>query len=130
MATLKTFLFSEDARAQAEFYIDALGGEMNSVITYGEAPGAEGNTAGKDKVMHMCITVSGVTIFMADSLDPLTRGNDFSLNLEFKDADEGKAAFENLATGGRIVKPLDSVFWGGLYGELEDKFGVSWMISS
>ncbi|MFC0213469.1 VOC family protein [Paenibacillus chartarius] len=127
MATLIPFLFSEDARAQAEFYIGALGGEINSVMTYGDAP--EPIEGLKDKVMHMCFTAAGVTFFMADSMTPLTRGNDISLNLQFKAEAEGRNAFEKLAAGGQVRQPLEPVFWGGSYGEVEDKFGVLWMIS-
>jgi PhnB protein len=127
MATLKPFLFSEDSRAQAEFYIGALGGEIQSVMTHGEAP--EPNDAIKDKVMHMCMTAGGVTFFMADSFGPLTRGNGISLNLQFESGAEGREAFDNLAVGGKVMQPLEPVFWGGMYGELEDKYGVLWMIS-
>ncbi|WP_141503538.1 VOC family protein [Paenibacillus luteus] len=127
MATLKPFLFSEDSRAQAEFYIGALGGEIQSVMTFGDGPEPHG--ANKDKVMHMCLTAGGVTFFMADLLDPLTRGNGFSLNLIFESSAEGKDAFDNLAAGGNVLHPLEPVFWGGMYGQLEDKFGVQWMIS-
>lgn len=127
MATLKPFLFSEDSRAQAEFYIGALGGEIQSVMTFGQAP--EPNDAIQDKVMHMCLTAGGVTLFMADSLVPLTRGNGFSLNLEFQSGAEGREAFDNLAAGGKVIVPLEPAFWGGKYGELEDKYGVLWMIS-
>ncbi|MBB6672424.1 VOC family protein [Cohnella nanjingensis] len=127
MATLKPFLFSEDARAQAAFYIEALGGEIQSVMTYGQAPAPHEDN--KDKVMHMCLTAGGVTLFMADATGPLTRGNGISLNLEFKSGAEGRRAFDNLAAGGRVMAPLEPAFWGGMYGELEDRFGVLWMIS-
>ncbi|NHN34479.1 VOC family protein [Paenibacillus agricola] len=127
MATLKPFLFSEDSRAQAEFYIGALGGEIESVMTHGEAP--EPNTAMKDKVMHMCLTAGGVTLFMADSFDSLTHGNSINLNLQFESGAEGREAFDNLAAGGKVMQALEPVFWGGMYGQLEDKYGVIWMIS-
>nr|WP_325168587.1 hypothetical protein [Paenibacillus sp. S28] len=40
MAKHMTYIFSEDARAQAEFYVQALGGEIVSVQTHGELPHA------------------------------------------------------------------------------------------
>ncbi|GKU76325.1 VOC family protein [Paenibacillus sp. L3-i20] len=127
MATLMPFLFSEDSRAQANFYMEALGGQINSIQTHAESPMS--NDAIKDKIMHMCFTAGGVSFFMADSLEPLTRGNGISLNLEFKSGTEGRKAFDNLAEGGTVRHPLEPVFWGGLYGDLEDKYGVMWMIS-
>ncbi|MFC5651474.1 hypothetical protein ACFPYJ_20625 [Paenibacillus solisilvae] len=47
---------------------------------------------------------------MADSFVPLTRGNGFSLNLQFES--EGREAFNNLAAGGKVMHPLEQVFWG------------------
>ncbi|WNQ11072.1 VOC family protein [Paenibacillus aurantius] len=128
MAKLIPFIFSEDARAQAEFYAGALGGEIQSVMTHGQAPEpVEGH---QDKVMHLCLSAAGVTFFMADSPDALSRGNGLSLNLEFGTAEEGREAFTNLSAGGRVIHEYKPVFWGGLYGWLEDRYGVRWMISS
>ncbi|MGO4548177.1 VOC family protein [Paenibacillus sp. 2TAB23] len=127
MATLKPFIISEDSRAQADFYIGALGGQIQSIMTHDQAP--ESNDAMKDKVMHMCFDAGGVNFFMADAFGPLTRGNGFSLNMEFESAAEGRAAFDNLVAGGNVIQPLEPVFWGGMYGQLEDKYGVYWMIS-
>ncbi|MCU6794497.1 VOC family protein [Paenibacillus sp. WQ 127069] len=127
MATLIPFLFSEDSRAQAEFYVGALGGEIQSVMTHGQAP--EPNDAIKDKVMHLCLLAGGINFFMADSIGPLTQGNGISLNLNFEPGVEGREAFDNLAAGGTVIHPLEPVFWGGMYGQVEDKYGVNWMIS-
>jgi PhnB protein len=50
MGTLKPYIFSEDARTQADFYTQSLGGEIVSVGTHGELIGAQNEF--KDKVMH------------------------------------------------------------------------------
>ncbi|MCD1260119.1 VOC family protein [Paenibacillus athensensis] len=128
MAKLIPFLFSEDARAQAAFYAEAIQGTVQSVSTFGQMPGTDETL--KDKVMHLCLSSSDITIFMADAMDDLTRGRNFSLNLEFPSAAEGQAAFDHLSTDAvGIRQPLAPAPWGGQYGELEDKFGVSWMIT-
>jgi len=127
MAKLIPFLFSEDARAQAALYAEAIQGSIQSVTTYDQGPDTD--EALKDKVMHLCLSSNDITIFMADALDSLTRGKSFSLNLEFPSAAEAKAAFDHLAVDGAVQQPLAPAFWGGQYGELVDKFGVSWMIT-
>jgi PhnB protein len=48
-AQLTPYLMSEDARTQAEMYRHVLGGEILSVMTYGQAPGTP--EAIKDKVI-------------------------------------------------------------------------------
>ncbi len=37
--------------------------------------------------------------------------------------------FNNLAEGERITMPLAKQFWGDIYGQLTDKFGIHWMVN-
>jgi PhnB protein len=129
MAKLTPYLISDDARAQAEFYTRALGGEILSVMTHGDLPGA--SEALKDKVIHLSLIAAGIPIFMTDSdSGPVTRGNGLSLSLEFATEAEAHGAFDRLAAGGTVKFPLEKAFWGALFGQLEDKFGVLWMITN
>ena len=64
MAKLTPYIMSEDARAQAEFYVQALGGEILSVMTHGQLPDA--SEANKDKVMHLSMVAGGVGFFLCD----------------------------------------------------------------
>ncbi|MDR9856366.1 VOC family protein [Paenibacillus sp. VCA1] len=131
MGTLRPFLLSEDARSQAAFYAESLGGEILSVITYGQAAGAEGEL--KDKVMHLCVTVAeGSSIFMADAVEPFTQGSGFLLDVSYKTKSEAESAFAKLssAPGGQVKQPFARQPYGLYYGELVDPYGVSWMITS
>ncbi len=129
MAKLYPYLHSEDARAQAEFYTEALGGEILSVMTYGEMPGAKDDSL-KDKVLHLALVAAGVKIFMSDSFRPVHPGTNLNLSLEFADEEEARMAFANLAEGGTIGHPLETAFWGTLFGQVTDKYGVLWMITT
>jgi len=129
MAKLTPYIMSEDARAQAEFYTQALGGEILSVMTHGQLPDAEQSM--KDKVMHLSLVAGGVQFFMTDFVfGSVSRGNGMYLNLDFETEAEAREAFDNLAEGGNVKYPLQRAFWGALFGQLEDKYGVLWMISS
>lgn len=129
MAKHTTYLFSEDARAQAEFYVQAFGGEIVSVLTYGQAPGTKEEW--KDKAIHMHLIAGGVDIYMCDSvLEPVRPGNCILQNMEFATEEEARSAFEKLAEGGTVKVPLKMEFWGALHGQIEDKFGVLWMITT
>ncbi|MFC5471106.1 hypothetical protein ACFPPD_20660 [Cohnella suwonensis] len=60
------YLMSEDARKQAGFYAQSLGGEIQSVMTFGQMPNTP--EADKDKVMHLAVEVAGgLTIFMSEA---------------------------------------------------------------
>ncbi|MCR8635173.1 VOC family protein [Paenibacillus radicis (ex Xue et al. 2023)] len=129
MAKHAPYIFSEDARSQAEFYTKALGGEIQSIMTYGNLPNA--NEANKDRIMHLSLMAAGVNILMCDSLyEPIRHGNAIHLCLEFSTEAEAREAFDKLAEGGNIKHPLGMEFWGAMFGQIEDKFGVLWMITT
>jgi PhnB protein len=127
MAKLTPYLMSEDAKAQAEFYTQALGGEILSVVTYGQVPNTP--EADKDRVIHLSMVAAGVSIFMTDSV-PKTVGDGIYLSLEFASEDEAHEAFNNLGEGGHVKHPLEPAFWGALHGQVEDKYGITWMITT
>ncbi|UUZ81776.1 VOC family protein [Paenibacillus sp. P26] len=129
MGYLRPFLLSENARAQAEFYAQALGGEIVSVMTHGQAGGTQDEH--KDKVIHLCVKVAGDnSIFMADSLEPFSPGTGMLLNVSYKTEKEGGEAFARLAAGGKVRTPFEQRPFGLFYGEVTDSYGVGWMITA
>lgn len=129
MAKLTPYFYSEDAKVQAGFYVQALGGEIINQMTYGQAPGTDESM--KDKIIHMVFKAAGVTFYIADTMhEPPGRSTSFDLNLEFKTDEEALQAFANLSEGGRVIMPLEKQFWGTLFGRLEDRFGIKWQIST
>ncbi|NBD25308.1 VOC family protein [Paenibacillus glycinis] len=127
MAKLTPYLYSGNARRQAEFYVKALGGEIVSVQTFGEMPG--GNPADNARVMHLVLQAAGLTFFLADA-GPVERGNGLDLTLEFETAEAAERAFDNLAAGGEVLMPFERMFWGSMFGRLIDPYGVRWQIAT
>ncbi|MDP4095553.1 VOC family protein [Paenibacillus sp. P96] len=126
-AQLNAYIHSEQARAQATFYTQALGGEVLSVMTYGEMPGTPEAT--KDKVMHMVLSIAGGNLlFLSDSFEPVRGKRFISLALTYENEEDARQAFTNLAKDGAVKFPFDLQPWGAHYGEIEDKFGVHWQI--
>lgn len=129
MAKHTTYIMSEDARAQAEFYAHALGGEILSVMTHGQLPEAREEL--KDKVVNLSLMAGGINFLMSDSVfEPIIRGNAINLSLEFATEAEAREAFDKLAEGGNVKCPLEPAFWGALFGQIEDKYGIMWMITT
>ncbi|MNN72371.1 hypothetical protein D3C81_1884010 [compost metagenome] len=129
MANFTAYLISEDAKAHAGFYIQALGGKMNSITTHGEMPGSREDL--KDKVINLSFNAAGVHFMMSDSMfEPVNYGNAVNMNLEFAEEAEARDAFDRLAEGGVVKEELSPAFWGALYGHVQDKFGVLWMITA
>jgi PhnB protein len=128
MTTLTPYIKSEDARAQAEFYTQALGGEILSVVTNGQISNATEET--KDKVIHLSLVAGGINLFMSEfAHGPISQGNSIALSLEFATEAEAREGFDRLAAGGDVLHPMEPSFWGPLFGELKDKYGVVWMIT-
>lgn len=127
-AQLNPYMMSEDARGQANFYIESLGGEIQFLTTFGETPGTP--EAIKDKVMHLALTVAGTnTLMISDSFEPVLYNRSISLSLTYDDVSEAQAAYAKLSEGGESKYPLALQPWGAYYGEVVDKFGVTWMIT-
>ncbi|WP_339274559.1 VOC family protein [Paenibacillus sp. FSL W8-0426] len=127
-AQMNAYLMSGDARSQANYYIEALGGEIQFVSTYGDAPGAP--EAMKDKVMHLAITVAGTnSLMLSDVFEPVSYNRSVSLSLTYNDEAEARAAYAKLSEGGESKYPFALQPWGAYYGEIIDQFGVTWMIT-
>lgn len=86
-------------------------------------------------LMHAAITVNGGTVMLMDEyLDYGARspktigGTPVVLHLSVPDVDAavGKA----VAEGATVIMPVDDMFWGDRYGEIEDPFGHRWSIST
>ena len=59
------------------------------------------------------------------------KGNDVTLALMGEDSDEQRltAIFDALADGGTVTFPLGKQVWGGIYGEVTDRFSIFWQIN-
>lgn len=127
-AQIHAYLMSEDAKGQANFYVESLGGEILFLTTFGETPGTP--EAMKDKVMHLAVSVAGSnTIMMADSFEPVSYNRSISISLGYDDLTEATTAYTKLSEGGESKYPFALQPWGAHYGEVVDKFGVTWMIT-
>ncbi|MBP2000298.1 PhnB protein [Paenibacillus shirakamiensis] len=130
MAIITPYLFSEDSRSQAQYYVDGLGGEIVQVTTMGDVS-KDAPSEIKDKVINLNFIAAGVTFMISDSIsEPLNHGNSLELALEFVTEEEARHAFDHLSANGIVNQALEPAFWGGLFGKIVDKFGVRWMITT
>jgi PhnB protein len=86
----------------------------------------------KDQIMHSQLTTpAGFTLMVADA--PASMGMKASPNgtisLSGDETEELRGYFEKLAEGGQIAMPLEQAPWGDYFGQLTDRFGVSWMVN-
>jgi PhnB protein len=117
-----------------EFYKSAIGGSYE-VNRFGESPmGDEVDASWKDKVGHSTFTGDGFKFMASDgqqgSVAPANGETDVSLSLAMDAVADGDRIFNALADGGKITMPFGDVPWGGKFGMVNDRYGVSWMITA
>lgn len=125
--------FDGNCREAMEFYRSCLGGELK-IMTAGESPmGAQIAPDLRDKVMHAELARGSLLLMASDNLQNpgwgVKLGEAITLMLVCESEEEIKASFEALARGGKVTQALGKQFWGAIYGDLTDKFGLRWMLN-
>ena len=133
MTTLTPYLlFDGTCRQAMEFYKTCFGGEL-SMIKVGDSPVKDAMPAyQQEKTLNARLKSGSIEISASDWLMPgrtPVRGNTVCLYLSGGTQEELKVCFERLSEGGDVTDPLKEMFFG-LYGALNDKFGVRWMFQA
>jgi PhnB protein len=132
MPVLDSYLFFNGNCAQAmRFYEKALGGKLETMMTYGQSPQPESCPAGSaDRIMHASLSLGGRTLMASDTPQgqPYQGMNGFGLSLNYPTAAEARRVFDTLAAGGKVVMPVDKTFWAEAFGVVTDQFGTPWMV--
>jgi PhnB protein len=127
-----TYLFFDgECKAAFKFYEQCLGGKIDGMMTYGDAPMSEEiPSEQRHRIMHANLTVGGMVLMGSDTLrDGFKKPQGFSVNLQFDDLVEAERIFEKLAENGTVKMPFQQTFWSTRFGMLVDRFGTPWMIN-
>ena len=130
---LSPYLFFDgDCEAAFALYAQTLRGEIEMLMRYGEAPGADGNPALRDRVIHACLTFGGQRLMGSDACPPqhpYTKVEGFFVCANLDSAAEARRVFDAFVEGGQVLAPLDKTFFSEAWGMLVDRFGTPWMIN-
>lgn len=119
---------AEDALS---FYRDVFGGDVE-IVRWSEMPPNPKMPVSdewRSKVMHGSLTIrDNVSIYVADSVaeDEDKYSSNVFVHVEFDSEDELRSAFDALSVGGTVNMPVDTMFWGAVYGDVIDTFGIGW----
>jgi len=127
---LSTYLlFDGNCRAAMEFYRSVLGGEL-TMTTVGESPMKTFfPPALHGRVVNARLRSAWADLSASDWLRPnqaRVPGNTVCLYLHEGTIEETKALFAHLAEGAEVTDPLSEQPFG-IYGALNDRFGIRWM---
>lgn len=132
MAALNPYLsFNDQARSAMEFYQSVLGGEL-AVDTFGQFPDMVQDPSQADLVMHAQLeTPDGFTLMASDTPDGMTfePPAGFSVSISGDDEAQLQRFWDALSEGGAVTMPFEVPPWGGRFGMLTDRYGISWMLA-
>lgn len=85
------------------------------------------------RLMHAHVRVNGASLMLADQFPEYCGGVSgpaagVTLHLQVEDADRWYD--RAVAAGATATMPLDDMFWGDRYGQVQDPFGHTWSIGA
>lgn len=139
-STVQTYFnFAGQAEEALNFYAGVFNSKVESIMRWGDMPGADENDglsdSDKNLIMNSQVLIlGGHSLMISDVLESfpekLNPGNNITMVLTPDTRAEADRLFAALAEGGSVRMPLEEAFWGDYYGEVQDKFGIRWMIDT
>ena len=129
--SLEPYIFFQgNAKEAMEFYKGVFGGELE-IQTMGEVPADVPRMPGMKEtdVMHASLKGGAVNLMASDSSKASAKASKVELSLGGTDEAEMRKIFDGLADGGEVNMPLEKQFWGDIFGNVTDRYGVDWMMN-
>lgn len=123
--------FDGRAREAMEYYKTVFGGNLE-LDTFAGFGMVEADSPDADRIMHGQLeTPHGFTLMASDTMTgtPFNPGNNMTVSLSGDDADDLRGFWSALADSGEVAMPLEKAPWGAEFGQLVDRYGVSWMVN-
>ena len=123
--------FDGNCRQAMTFYQHCLGGELalqtvGETAEYGQSPGD-----GSERILHGSLTTAGFVLLASDLsvAGGVVKGNSVSLMLNCGSETEINERFASLSAGGQVLHALGPTFWGAIFGDLTDQYGIHWYLN-
>lgn len=117
---LTPYLSINGARKAIAFYEVAFGAVAREILP----------VENSDKLMHAQVDINGSPVFICDFFPEYgfapVPAQGFNLHLHVDDA---QAWWDRaVGAGCAVAQPLKTEFWGDIYGQLIDPYGITWAI--
>lgn len=118
-----------------KFYENALDAKVQMLQTFGDMPENPEYpipAEAKDRVLHAHLKIGDTDLMISDTFpgQPYEVGSQVTIAIHIQGEEKTKEVFAKLQDGGQVIMPLQETFWSPLYGQLKDKFGVQWQVST
>ncbi len=122
--------FRGEARSALQFYQGVFGGNL-VIVTYKDLGQVQEPDDAEKVIWGQVASESGfkVMAFDATARVPFDRGqNSFYVAARFDTATEAQECWDKLKADASIRQELGPAPWSPMYGMLQDKFGIVWVI--
>ncbi|MEK6288039.1 MAG: VOC family protein [Acidobacteriota bacterium] len=123
--------FNGQCDAAFKFYQQCLGGNIQTMMTYGDSPMADQvPSEWRDRIIHASLIVGETALLGADAPpDRDVKPTGFCVSIQIDDPAEAERIFDALSENGTVQMPLQQTFWAVRFGMVTDRFGIPWMIN-
>ena len=124
--------FNGKCREVMNFYKECLNADLELLEVSSSPIAAQCPEAMQGQILHSSLTKDGQVLLMATDMtgpDGFQQGNNIALSVNCSSEEEINTLFSVLSSDGKIIDTLKPQFWGGLFGVIQDKYGISWMLN-
>lgn len=127
------FVMNGTAKEAIQFYQQALDAQVLFSQSFGEMPENPEYplpAEAKDLVSHATIKIGESEVMFSDTFPGQDHqsGNQVTICISTNDADQARKMFEGLSQGGQVGMPLQETFFSPAYGQVTDKFGITFQV--
>ncbi|MGO4948985.1 VOC family protein [Paenibacillus sp. DRB1-1] len=122
-----------NAKEAIEFYEEALDAQLLFIQTFGEMPENPDfpiPAEVKERVGHATLKVGETELMFSDTFpgSPFSSGNQVSICITTDSVEQAQKMFDALQQGGQVGMPLQETHFSPAYGNVTDKFGVTFQM--
>jgi len=110
------------------YYERHLGAKVGMIMTHAQSPDqSRVDPQWRDAVLHARILIGDNELMAADipNAEPMRSAY---LTLRMDSDTEAERVFSALCDGGRVFMPIQETFFASRFGQVQDRFGINWMI--
>ncbi|MFD0698135.1 VOC family protein [Paenibacillus sp. GCM10027628] len=121
------------ANEAIDFYVKALDAKVVYTLRFGDMPGNPESPLPpekKDLINYAILKIGDSEIQLSDHFtgSSYQKGTQVTIVVQTNDKDQAAQYFEALKDGGQVNDPLQASFFSPAYGNITDKFGVTFRI--
>lgn len=128
--------FDGNGQEAVKFYESTFNATIIDVKTYGEMPENPRFSIpddAKGRIVHAHLKIGHTDLMICDIFpgshdQRLQIGNQVTIAITVNSVGKSEEIFDKLKAGGQVIMPLKETFFSPSYGQVTDKFGVTWHV--